>query len=278
MKRRQLRRGRIVFAGALALVALPVLRSEDLPPAAEVIKKVIERAKQDSAQHYETRYTYSVHNVIEELDEKGSVKQRKERLYEVVTIDGGPFYKLMQKDGKPLTEEDRKHELERERKFRQTLAERSRKKVKSEVEVELNEELFGKYKVEIVDRETVKGRPALVASFEPKRSDLPAKRRIDFLLNKLAGKVWIDDQDYEIVKAQFHLTEPVAKFMGLLASVRRFDAWFEQTRLDDGVWFPSLFENYFEGRILFKSLHQRTQQQWSAFRKVSQEAGKPRGE
>ncbi len=273
MRRLHGKRRRMVFAGALALVSASALGAHDLPPADDVVKKVIERAKQNSAHHHETRYAYSMQNVIEELDEKGSVKQRKERLYELAAIDGKPFYRLIQKDGKPLTEEDRKHELQRERKFRHTLAEWSRKKVKSEDEVELNEELFSKYKVEIVDRETVNGRSALVASFEPKGRDLPAKRRIDFLLNKLAGRAWIDDQDYEVIKAQFHLTEPVAKFMGLLASVRNFDASFEQTRLDDGAWFPSLFENYLEGRILFKSLHQRTKQQWSDFRKVSQEAG-----
>ncbi len=268
---------RVPFAqGLLSLLAVPSLLAQapprpSLPSADEVIKKVIERAKLDSAKHHEPKYVYSMRNVIEVLDNQGSVKDRRERLYRAVLIDGEHFYQLVEKDGKPLTEEDRTREREREAKFRQTAAERKRKKEqeKHDEDVQFNEELFGKFKIEIVNREPVSGRSALVATFEPKRKDLPTKRRIDFLLNKVAGQVWIDDEEYEIVKALFHLTEPVSKFMGILASVRKFEGSFEQTRVEEDLWFPNRFENYFEGRIVFKSLHQRTRQEWNDFKKAS---------
>ncbi len=260
----------MVLAGTFTLLWAPALRSQDLPPAEEVIKKVVERAKRDGARGEDAEYVYRLRNVVEEFDDRGALKQRRERLYEGVIVDGGHFNRLIQRDGKPLTEDDQKHEQERERKFRQTLAERKQKKEKEKGrdEIELNEELFGRYKVEIVDREQVNGRQVLVATFAPKGKDLPTRRRIDFVLNKMAGKVWIDDQDFEIQKAQFHLTEPVSKFLGLLASVRKFDGSFEQTRLDEGEWFPLRFDNYFEGRVFLKSLHQRTKLEWSDVRKA----------
>lgn len=257
------------LAHVLALASAPAPRCSDLPSAGEVIKKVIERAKQDS-QENQTRYVYTLRNVVEELDERGTLKERRERLYQTVIIDGERYNRLVAKDGKPLSSEDQKREQEREQKFRKTAAERKRKKREGDDDqIALNEELFSRYKIEIVDREPVNGRAALVATFEPKRSDLPARRRIDFLLNKLAGKVWIDEQDYEIANAQIRLTGPATKFGGILASVRKFDALYEQTRLDDGQWAPHRLENYFAGRIVFKSLYQKTTQEWSDFKRVN---------
>lgn len=266
----------LIIAGVCALAPAPGLRARDLPSADEVIKKVIERAQLDPAQKGETSYVYSFRNVVEVLDDHGSVKERRDRLYEAVVIDGEHFNRLVRKDDKPLTAEDQKREQEREEKFRQTAAERKQKKEteKGGSEIQLNQELFDRFKIEIVDRESVNGRSVLVATFEPKRKDLPTKRRIDLVLNKLGGKIWIDEQDYELAKAQFHLTGPVSKFMGILANLRKFDGAIEQIRLDDGTWFPNQFENYFEGRIVFKSLRQRTQLQWTDFRKVGPEGRK----
>lgn len=266
----------IVVAWTFTLLWAPALRSQDLPPADEVIKKVIERAKRDGAKGEDAEYVYKLRNVVEEFDDRGAPKQRRERLYEGVIVDGRHFNRLIQRDGKPLSEEDRKHEQERERNFRRTLEERKQKKEreKGRDEVELNEELFGRYKVEIVSREQVNGRQALVATFAPKGKDLPTRRRIDIVLNKMAGKVWIDDQDFEIQKVQFHLTEPVGKLLGLLASVRKFDGSFEQTRLDEGEWFPLRLNYYLEGRIFLKSLHQRTKLEWTGLRKAVKESAK----
>ncbi len=276
MKRLALRLGWVLVVGALRVAPAAAQRDRDLPSADEVIKKVIEKAKRDDAKRDEAPYVYTLRNVVEDFDEHGALKERRDRVYQAVIIDGEVYNRLVQKNGKPLSTEDQKREQEREKKFSQTAADRKRKKEKRDDQIALNEELFGKYKIEILDRETVNGRPALVATFEPKGRDLPAKRRIDFLLNRMAGKLWIDDDEHEVVKARFHLTGPVSKFMGLLAVVRKFDGALEQTRLDDDIWLPSKFENSFDGRIVFKSLHQRTQVEWSDFKKVS-DGGKKQG-
>src|SRR5690349_3291872 len=104
-------------------------------------------------------------NRVEVLDAHGSVKERTEKVYQQVFIDGEPFSKWVEKNGRPLTEEDQKREAEREKRFRQTVAERKQNNAKGDDDLPFNEELLGKYKFEIVDRVTVKGRSALVATF-----------------------------------------------------------------------------------------------------------------
>jgi hypothetical protein len=260
-----------MLLAALIALGTAALCGGDLPPAGEVMKKVIERAKQDSAQRYDSKYVYVVRRVTQDLDERGSIKKREQFLYRVVIIDGAPYDRLIEKNGKPLNEEERKREQERERKFRHTLAEKKRKKAKGEEdEFTVDEELVNKFKIEITGREPIDGRPALVAKFEPRSRNLPTKRRVDFLINKLAGKVWIDEQDYEVVRAQFHLVEPATMFFGLLASLRKLEGSVEQTRVEDHVWLPARIEEYMEGRIAFKALHQRMEEQFSDFRKLGQ--------
>ena len=78
--------------------------------------------------------------------------------------------------------------------LRQRLAERKRRKErgeKDEDEIDINEELAGKYKFVLTGREPVNGRPAYVLSFEPRSGDLPVQRRMDRLLNKAAGRILI---------------------------------------------------------------------------------------
>ena len=182
----------------------------------------------------------------------------------------------MQKDGKPLSEKDAKLEQERERKFRQRLAERKRKKErgkKDDDEVDFDEELVSKYRFILAGREPVNGRAAYVLGFEPRSADLPVKRRIDRLLNKLAGRIWIDEQDYAISRVDLHLAENVLAWGGLLASVRKFLLRVEQNKVDEAAWLPRYVDGYIDGRILIRSLHVKVKQENSDFRKVSPDAG-----
>ena len=152
------------------------------------------------------------------------------------------------------------------------MAEKKRKRAegkKGDEEIEFNEELASRYRFDLTGRETVNGRPAFVLSFQPRSNDLPVKRKLDRLLNKVAGRVWIDEQDYEIARVDLHLAENVSAWGGLLASVRRFVLRAEQVKVDDVAWLTSFVDAYVDGRILIKSLHMKLRQQNSGFHKIA---------
>jgi hypothetical protein len=133
----------------------------------------------------------------------------------------------------------------------------------------LNEELVGKYDNEMVGEEVVEGRPVYVLSFKPRSKNLPVRRKIDYVLNRIAGKLYVDEEDYEIAKADMRLTERALLWWGLLASLREFTLAFEQTKLPDGCWFLKHFDVTVDVRFLFTTVRQKQEDWLSDFKKVN---------
>lgn len=252
---------------------LPLARAADaLPSADEVMHKAIQRAKWVEEQKFEATRAYTRLSRTDQLDDKGAVKESEEFLYHVYPVEGLPYAELIRKNGGAPTAQDLKKDQERQKRFRERLAQRRQQKDKQE-EVSLDEEVVSKYRFEILRREAVNGRAAFVLSFEPRSDDLPVRRKVDRFLNKLAGTLWVDEHDYDIPKLVFHLKDDVTLGWGILAAFRKFDVSFEQTRTGNGAWFPSRIDAYIDGRILFKSFRLRQQEQMSDFRTVTTEPG-----
>jgi hypothetical protein len=264
----------LVFSAGTSAQNSNVQNSNAQPTAREIMDKVVARARWVAEHRPALQYTFFQHTTIEKLEDDGSLKEREERVFQLGRLDGEPFLRLVQKDGKPPTGKDLEEERKREKEFRKRLEER-RKKTKPEDEgFRFDEELMSKYRAEVLGREIVNGRPAWILSFEPKGRDLPVRKRVDRLTNKLAGKLWIDAQDYEIVKAEARLTEPARVGLGLVANFQKFDLFLEQTRLDDATWLPARADALLQGRVVFSSMHQRQSIRWKDFRKT-EAAGAP---
>src|SRR5207245_8434500 len=115
------------------------------------LKKAIARAKWYEEPKEQVKYTYTQRGTFEELDSSENVKKREERVSQVFPIDGQPYARLILKDGKPLSDKEERVEQERERKFREGLAERRRQREqgkRADRELELKEELVRRYQVE----------------------------------------------------------------------------------------------------------------------------------
>jgi len=248
-----------------------------LPSAGEIVDKVIERAQKTEKQ--KQSYAFRRQSVTEKLHDDGSVKEREVKIFEAVWVDGARYARLVEKDGRPLTEEELKDERKREREFREDLAEqrRNKDKEKDRGDFRFDEELVSKYRGEVLGRERVNGRLAYILRFEPKSDDLPARRRLDRLLNRVAGKLWIDAEDYEIAKAEGSLLEPVKWGWGILASFHTLDFEVEQVRLDNGVWMPRRFDAYVRGRVVFSTTHERLSSTWTGYHQPPEQAGDASG-
>lgn len=247
--------------------------------ADEILRRAIGRAKEDEQREKSEKFLYRQRNFVEKLDGDGQVKEKEERVYEIVELDGGLFTRGVEKNGRPLEGKDLREEQKREQKWREAVAkERSESAKKKEQKkgkeednenVEFDEELVSKYKVQLLGQEQAAGRPAWVIAFEPKNNDLPARRRADRILNKLAGKLWIDAQDYVISRAEARLLERVRMFGGLAASINSFDLKLEQRPFDTYTWVPVKMEMAMDGRIVVRSIRQRIKTTWEAHRRPS---------
>jgi hypothetical protein len=257
----------LVAAVALSTVLILASDKPNLPPREDVIHKLVERAKawKDKDESEEKQLSYSERVVTNKLQADGALKDREEKIYQVAPLNGEPTPKLLQKNGKPPSPSDLKEEQERLRKERE--ASQKRKDSDPENTIELNEELVAKYEFVILGEEVVGGRPVYVLSFQPKSKNLPVRRKLDYVLNRIAGKVWIDQEDYEIAEAEMRLTESAQLWWGLVASLRGFSAAFEQTRLPDGCWFTKHFDTTIDARFLFSTIHQKQEAWFSDFKK-----------
>ncbi|HYP53132.1 MAG TPA: hypothetical protein VEQ42_06305, partial [Pyrinomonadaceae bacterium] len=86
-------------------------------------------------------------------------------------------------------------------------------------------------------RERFRERDVIVFDFRP-RAGFRASGRIESLVAKLVGVVWIDPAERQIMRLEARFAENVNAFGGL-ASLRSGSAFvFEQTRLPEGVWMP----------------------------------------
>jgi hypothetical protein len=108
--------------------------------------------------------------------------------------------------------------------------------------------LVSRFQYTLVGREMLNGRPSLVVDFKPAKKDLPVNGFADKFINKAAGRVWIDEEDYAIAQAQLRLTEQVNVFGGLVGAVWKFDYGFTRLRTPEGFWFARNMDWHLEGR------------------------------
>jgi len=256
----------LLLAGALAQAA-----AADLPEGNAFVRGLIGAQKR----HEEAlnRYTYDELEVREELDGKGAVKKRRSRLYEVFHVKGRPVRKLTAEDDLPLSPQ-RRAEVERE------IAKKVEAILKGETVAERPglrlSAILERYDFRAVAREEVDGRTAVALDFTPR----PGNRALehDSRLRQLTGRIWVDEDEREIVRAQIRNLEPMKFALGIAGKLSRVDLDLRFRKLEDGVWLPREIRGTFEGRKLFSSFRLRntqTYERYRVFEVQSQEEVKP---
>ena len=258
----------------LAMLVLGISRggATNLIPslsAAQIMSNALGRAQQLESDLSRPDYLYSKLSITEELDDKGRVKERKQKRYQVLFHSGLSYLKLMKVEGQNLSAGELRKQEDQELAERQKLTQRKFAKGGDNRENFLTPELVAKYRFTLIGSECVHGRPAYELKFEPKAPDLPVKQMIDRLLNHLSGTVWIDEEEFEIAKAEIHLDSEVTLWHGVLASLKRFTLSLERTRIDNGVWFNRAATGDFEGRRLFDPTRIRIKSESNGFRKLN---------
>ena len=259
---------------ALGLAPLAASRSDaPLPKPEDVLHNVLVRVNNPAFRAASAQYRSVQHTSIEKLDEKGRVREREDRVYDVGPLGGGVYARLVQRNGRTLNPAELREEHEREQRF---LEGGSRKFGGGDADrVPLDAELFERYKAEVTGRTVMAGRPTIILHFWPRSADLPIRRRQDYVLNKLTGQVWIDEQEWEIVKVEAHLTDRVRVMLGLVAVLDKVVLSFDQVRVAENVYLPSRLSATFDGRKLFTSIHERVQVDWAGQRPSMEITGSP---
>jgi hypothetical protein len=90
----------------------------------------------------------------------------------------------------------------------------------------------------------------------------------DKVLNRLAGQVWVDEAEAEVLQVRVGLTEDLSLgLFGMIGSIKRCDVNIERQRLPDNVWVKKSFAVLLAGRKVFSPMGYRTVEEFYNFRK-----------
>ena len=234
--------------------------------AEDIILKMVERAQRMLDDKERDRYAYTKLAVKEDLDSKGKVKERNEKLIEF-ELRSARVKQVKINDHIVAESDSRKQKKGRKQEVPPAGQSPSTSR-EDGWQRYLTRDLLSKYDFALMDRETIKGRPVYVLSFQPKTGDLPEKKWSDRLLNRVGGKLWIDVEEYEIAKATIKLQSEISVGLGILGALKKFDFVIERIRMEGGVWFSSSTRGDFQSRKLFDSSHVKVWSESTNFRRI----------
>lgn len=185
----------------------------------------------------------------------GRQKERDNWTQRIDFIDGVRVGWTIERDGRPLSEDDlaRGHASARQAAVAwkaKSLEERGKAIVKADKETEYLREFPHALTFTALPGEQVDGREAMVWSFKP-RPGYKAKTMGGRVYEGVTGKIWLDKAERQLARIVAVVTHDVS-IGGFLAKIEkgtRFEL--TQTRIEPGCWLPSHQFIRYSAQILF---------------------------
>jgi hypothetical protein len=256
---------------------------EPLPDKTAFLARV--RANLFSDEELQRDYTY--HEKREEIrvSKLGRVHIGRTRLFEVYPAPepGHRYRRLIADNGKPLdprtlAERDAEYakyvtDLHHQREH-ETPAERARREAKAGDDARTREQIvadaFRVFEAQILGRETVAGHRTIVMSLTPRPHAVPQSRPGRYFPS-FAGRTWIDETDYQVVKVVMESIDTINVGWGILGRVYEGSVFtFERRKVNGEVWLPHFARIELKGRsLLFRKFDVVATTTYSNYRKFS---------
>ena len=237
----------------LACLAFPCIASAQDPR--EIVRKSVS-VDNDYNKRVQD-YTMAQKSVARVIDSDGLVKSFTSKVRDVFFINGDRYYRLIERDGKPLSAEENKKEREtfdkrlagrdRETEIQRNkrLAEREKRRRK---EREFLNEIPDAFSFLLLPSEMIDGRAVWVIDANP-RLDYTAHSGEAKVFAKFRGKLWIDKADYEWVKIDMVSIDTVSFGLFIARLAKGAHLTVEQIRLNDEVWLPKRIDIRYDLRV-----------------------------
>ena len=232
----------------IATALLTPLLAQD---AVDIVKKSLDRDANNNERSKD--YTFLARQEEREFDSSGKVKSTESQTFDISILAGRPYERLVAKNDKPLPEKEQRHEqekLDRElaKRQKETPAEKARLEKERVGNRRYLREVAAVYNLRLLGTETVSGKLAWVIAAEPKPGYKPTLDRAK-ILTKIRAKIWIDQAEYQWVKVDAEAIETLSFGFGLFRIAPGGKLHFEQTRINDEVWLPSVLSASASARL-----------------------------
>lgn len=215
--------------------------------AAEDPREIIRRTVALEERNFQAarNYTFLERNELWELDD-AKVRNRRVRTYDVTLLEGSPYRRLIQRDDHALPSEEEAREAE---KLRASIAERRREtpeqrkrrleewEKKRRKQREFLAEIPEAFRFRLVGEEQIAQRPTWVIAADP-QPGYHGKTSIGRFFPHIQGKLWIDKQSCQWVRADLEVVETISwgLFLARIAKGTRASA--QQALVNGEVWMP----------------------------------------
>jgi hypothetical protein len=276
-------------------------RTFDFPKKAQVVlpdlKALFTQIDNNQKAIDKIKENYAGTKVEEETELEGNGKTKKPEIREsrFFYLNGTEVSTLVKKDGKPLSDEEEKKEIERVTKEVERLQKDAEKKEKKDEknkdegkdtdadDEEISMETFLRA-CQFVNprRERFRGADVLVFDFEP-NPEFKARTLMEKLIQKLGGVIWIDEKALDVVRLDAFFVGDAKIVGGLLADVEKGTRIIlEQEFVNNEVWLPTYESAHVDLKIfLVKSFHVDGTTRYSDYKKFNvatiTKIGKPKG-
>jgi hypothetical protein len=244
---------RLICGCLLAILAVPAGRQDrPLPDYATFMAEARKRLEADDVRTSE--YVYVETQREQKLDASGTSTKETLDVFESYPAlpNESRWRRQTVKDGKAVTPEglakvDRERQqkvLEYAKKLEQNpekVREAERKKHDEEKRESDRavDDLLRVYDIKMIGREVVSGYQTIVLSFTPKKDARP-QTSDGKIMRHFAGKAWVSESEYEVVRVEAEAIETASFGLGLLARVHKGSkAAFERRKVNGEQWLPA---------------------------------------
>lgn len=242
------------------------------PSVAEIIRRSVTANTADWKS--QPQYAFQEFDRKSKVDSSGDVHTQQTKTYEVMMIEGSPYYHLIAIDKEPLNRDQaaqenakmqreikkRQHESPRERQARIAKYQNGRAE-----EHLLMQQMTEAFNFKLVGEETLEGAECYVLDATPKPDYHPPVERAR-VLTGMRGRLWIDKSGYHWVKVQAEVISSVsfALFIAQVKPGTKFEL--EQAPVGN-VWLPKSFTESVNASVLgLVGYHTREEEHYSDYR------------
>ncbi|MBS1820996.1 MAG: hypothetical protein JST61_03315 [Acidobacteria bacterium] len=197
---------------------------------------------------------YIFHEVVTQRESKGKTENRE---FDVFWLHGVEVHKLTRKNGRDLTEDEKKKEDERidkevaKAKNRKSHADAKGQETDSQGHDIVTVSRFlalGSFtnprRLQVDGRDTI----AVDYTGDPKAK---TRNRLEDIIRSIAGTIWIDEQDRVISRLEGHFASNYKVGGGLMITVKKDTSFsMEQKKINGEVWLPAQAKGQGAARVL----------------------------
>lgn len=255
----------------------PHASSTPLPDIGTLLREVTKNQK--AIDDLQKQYTCHLTEEKEDVDSKGQTKSKTIREYEVFNLAGEEARRLLAKDGRPLTGDEKKKEdgrfnkqYEKLRKREEEAASNPKKQAEQEAKDDAQiSDFLRVVRFTNARRERFRGADVIAVDFGP-NPDYKPKKMIENAIHEMAGVVWIDEQARDVARLEAHFSANV-RIGGVVAALEKGSSIvFEQARINNEVWLPTYAEVHLGGRFLLVRMKANEIDRYSDYKRFRAES------